>query len=198
MTHVPEPGDQQRPAGRRATLAEQLADLSQRLRRLEDIEAITAMHHDYVRLLADLRFDELADHFTEDAVIDMRSHGPKHGRGAIAAHFSGMGDVVGGGNGYILTSPVIEVDGDRATGHWTWHRLQADFPDGSGTVRMWGRWQEGRYRCEYRRTEQGWLFSRMHFRVVLPDLDLEHDPEHDPSESVTRKARGDHRGTRSP
>jgi hypothetical protein len=60
----------------------------------------------------------------------------------------------------VLSSPIIDVTGDAASGEWTWHRFAA-----SGT------WEEGRYRCTYRRTEDGWRFSWLHFRVVLPDPD---------------------------
>jgi hypothetical protein len=64
------------------------------------------------------------------------------------------------GAGYVLSSPVVEVTGDHASGEWTWHRFAAG-----------GTWEEGRYRCAYRRTEDGWRFARLHFRVVLPHHD---------------------------
>jgi uncharacterized protein (TIGR02246 family) len=93
-------------------------------------------------------------------VIDMRRHGPKAGRDAIAQHFAGMAAQPLKGTAYVLSSPVIEVDGDTASGVWTWHRFGAQ-----------GDWQEGRYRCRYRRDDGVWRFEHMHFRVVLPQPD---------------------------
>jgi ketosteroid isomerase-like protein len=138
-------------------VAVELAALRARLRTLEDIEAIKRLHATFTRTLADREFLALPGFFTADAVIDMRRHGEIEGSAAITAHYDGMVSVPLAGAGYVLSSPVIAVVADEATGEWTWHRFLAD-----------GSWQEGRYRCSYRRTENGWLFSRMHFRVVLP------------------------------
>jgi hypothetical protein len=86
-----------------------------------------------------------------------------------------------GGAGYVLSSPVVDVavDGDSAAGTWTWHRFNAEATIGTKRVRVWGVWEEGRYRCRYRRTDGVWRFSHMHFRVVLPDSD---DPQDAPEE----------------
>jgi hypothetical protein len=90
----------------------------------------------------------------------MRRHGETIGRPAIQQHFDGMAAQPLTGAGYVLSSPVVEVTGDEASGEWTWHRFAA-----------LGTWEEGRYRCAYRRTEDGWRFSRLQFRVVLPHGD---------------------------
>jgi uncharacterized protein (TIGR02246 family) len=142
------------------TELQQLDRLQARLDALESRQAIEDLHRRFTRAVADRRFDELAGSFCEEAEIDMRRHGPMAGRDAIAKHFAGMAAVPLSGAGYVLSSPVIAVEGDEASGTWTWHRLHA-----SGT------WEEGRYRCRYRRTDDGWRFAAMHFRVVAPDPD---------------------------
>jgi uncharacterized protein (TIGR02246 family) len=141
-------------------LQAQLASLGARLQSLEDLEAIKELHRRFTKAVADRRFGTLSGFFTDDAVIDMRRHGETVGRDAVKRHFDGMEAQPLTGAGYVLSSPVVEVTGDAASGEWTWHRFAP-----SGT------WEEGRYRCAYRRTEDGWRFSRLHFRVVLPDHD---------------------------
>jgi hypothetical protein len=78
-------------------------------------------------------------------------------------------------DGYVLSSPVIDVEGDTATGTWTWHRHLCEFPVMGGMVRVFGPWWEGRYRCSYRRDNGGWKFSAMHFRLVAPDREAADD-----------------------
>jgi ketosteroid isomerase-like protein len=156
---------------RRSDLLEQLDHLRTRLDALESLQAIEDLHRSFTRTVADRRFTELADAFCDDAVIDMRRHGPISGRVAIAQHFAGMAAVPLSGAGYVLSSPVVEVDGDAASGTWTWHRFNAEATVGTKPVRVWSVWEEGRYRCTYRRSQGAWRFASMHFRVVAPDPD---------------------------
>ena len=152
-------------------LERRLEDTATTLRTLRDVDAIKAMHRTYLRCLADRDFAQMASFFTEDAVMDLRTHGPDRGREAIEAHFDRMAQGPDEHATYLTTSPVIHVDGDRASGEWTWHRHASDFAVPGGLVRAWGPWLEGRYRCEYARVGSRWLFSSMWFRVVLPDPD---------------------------
>ena len=70
-------------------LATRIDDLERRLRRLDDIEAIKQLHRRYIRMLADRKWDEMADLFTDDAVTDIRSHGRTEGRQAPWRRSSG-------------------------------------------------------------------------------------------------------------
>ncbi|WP_322766809.1 nuclear transport factor 2 family protein [Frankia sp. Cr1] len=156
-----------------ADLRARLADLSVRLKALQDLGEIEALHRSHTRAVSERRFGELADYFTDDAVADMRSHRPVAGRAAIERHFAGMAAAPLTGAGYVLSSPAVEVRADRAVGEWSWLRLYSEVRHGGSAVPEWGRWEEGRYHCEYRRTDAGWKFTYMHFRVVLPDRDPE-------------------------
>jgi ketosteroid isomerase-like protein len=158
-------------AAGRADLLRELDRLRARLDELESLQAIEDLHRRFTRAVADREFDELAGYFCDDAVIDMRRHGPICGRAAIAKHFAGMAAVPLTGAGYVLTSPAITIDVDNAGGTWTWHRFNAEATVGAKVVRVWGVWEEGRYQCRYRRTDGAWRFASMHFRVVLPDSD---------------------------
>lgn len=166
--------------GRRSDLFRELERLRTRLDELESLQAIEDLHRTFTRAVADRQFTELADYFCADGVIDMRRHGPISGRAAIAAHFAGMAAVPLSGAGYVLSSPVVEVDGDTASGVWTWHRFNAEATIGTKRVRVWGVWEEGRYQCRYRRTDGVWQFAGMRFRVVLPDHDDTQDASEEP------------------
>jgi ketosteroid isomerase-like protein len=156
-------------------LEDQLAALRQRVQTLEDIESIKKLHRTYVRLLADRRWDDMLDMFTADAVVDIRDHGVRHGRTEIADLFGSMRTAGNPHDGYVLSSPVIDIAGDVATGAWTWHRHLCDFPVMGGTLRVFGPWWEGRYRCTYRREDGQWKFATMHFRLAAPDRDAQLD-----------------------
>jgi ketosteroid isomerase-like protein len=138
----------------------QLSGLRARVQVIEDHEAIKNLHHRFTRAVANREFESLPGFFTDDAVIDMRGHGEARGIDAITRHFAGMESAPILGAGYVLSSPVLDVTGDSARGEWTWHRFLVD-----------GGWEEGRYRCAYRRAGDGWFISRMHFRVILPHHD---------------------------
>jgi ketosteroid isomerase-like protein len=162
---------------RRSGLAAELGRLGARLRDLEALADIENLHRTFTRAVADRQFGTLSSYFTSDGVIDMRRHGEKRGRDAIKGHFDGMGAVPLTGAGYLLSSPVVQVSGEVASGVWSWHRFLANGTVAGRPVRVWGVWEEGRYRCSYRRTEDGWRFSEMQFRVVRPDHD--DDPPRD-------------------
>jgi ketosteroid isomerase-like protein len=160
--------------GRRRTRGEQLAELAALDARLRDLESLTEienLHREFTRAVADRKFGTFPGFFTDDGVIDMRRHGERRGRDAIKGHFDGMHAAPLTGAGYVLSSPILDVTGDTASGTWTWHRFLADGTVAGRPARVWGFWEEGLYTCSYRRTEDGWRFSRMHFRVVRPDHD---------------------------
>ena len=171
MTDIPAAADRGR-----EDLETAISQLAGRVYDLESTAAIEDLHRTFVRAVADRNFDGLETFFTADATIDMRSHGPKSGTAAIHEHFSHMADVPLDGAGYILSSPVVRVTGETATGVWTWHRFHSQAIVAGQPTRVFGVWQEGRYDCEYRREESRWLFSNMRFRVVRPDPDPEKSP----------------------
>lgn len=156
------------------TQSETIAALAARLELLEAKEAIRELQQTYLIGLADRDWATMITLFTEDAVTDITWHGEKRGLEAISAEFGVIGSLVRSRDGYILSSPFIEVEGDKATGRFTWHRHVADQPmPHGGLQRIWGVWQEGRYRCEYRRVGGRWKFSYIHFRSVAPDPDFD-------------------------
>jgi ketosteroid isomerase-like protein len=174
-------------------LEQLVTSLSEQVQRLEDAEQIKKLQRTYVRQLADRRWEAMLDAFTEDAVVDLRHHGPRFGREEVAQLFATMHAHGEPHDGYVLSSPVIKVDGDIATGVWTWHRHLCEFPVMGATMRVYGPWWEGRYRCTYRREAGRWRISRMHFRVLLPDPDLGPDEMKERAETGEEVIGGGHR-----
>jgi ketosteroid isomerase-like protein len=156
-------------------LEAQLVALRARVQRLEDVESIKRLHRTYVRQLADRQWDDVLDLFTADAVVDHRRHGARQGRAQIAELFEAMRAAGGPHDGYVLSSPVIDVDADHATGAWTWHCHLCEFPVMGALRRVFGPWAEGRYHCAYRREAGQWKFATMRFRLVAPDPDVGED-----------------------
>ncbi|MDQ1658143.1 MAG: hypothetical protein QOD41_3226 [Cryptosporangiaceae bacterium] len=154
-------------------LEAQLVTLRARVQTLEDVEAIKKLHRTYIRRLADRQWHDMVDMFTADAVADLRQHGPRHGHAEIAELFASMRAAGNPPDGYVLSSPVIDVDADLATGTWTWHRHLCEFPVMGSVLRVFGPWWEGRYRCTYRREDGQWKFATMVFRLVAPDREPE-------------------------
>jgi ketosteroid isomerase-like protein len=154
-------------------LEARVLELEREVQRQEDVEEIKRLHYTYIRQLADRNWADMLEHFTDDAVVDLRHHGPRRGREELSQLFAAMHATGTPPDGYILSSPVVEVSGDRATGVWTWHRHLCEFSVGGGTIRMYGPWWEGRYVSEYAREDGRWKFSSLRFRLVAPDPDLE-------------------------
>ncbi|MDB5967974.1 MAG: hypothetical protein JWQ90_424 [Hydrocarboniphaga sp.] len=140
--------------------------LEQRVQALEDQQAIVRLKARYVNL-NDGGWDgkgthrhaiEVADLFVDDGVWDGRPNaGYAVGREGIRALFESFAAVP-----FIVhyvTNPLIEVDGDIATGHW--HALvTATLPDRQGL------WTLGLYKEQYLRTAQGWKFRTLRFETA--------------------------------
>ena len=94
------------------------SDPDAQIRRLTDIEALKTLKHRYAAYCDDgFNADGIASLFTKDAVWDGGPFGRFEGREAIREFFTSMPDTVDWACHYML-NPVIEVDGDRATGAW--------------------------------------------------------------------------------
>ncbi|MEX5710129.1 SDR family NAD(P)-dependent oxidoreductase [Parafrankia sp. FMc6] len=137
--------------------------LDRAVRRLVDRNEIIDLVHRYSYLVDHRLYDELAELFTEDCVVD---YGPAvgppvRGRGAFRAMFGG-GDTP---RGFLATSHhnanvlVTFEDDDRAgvlTSVYAWHRATKDI-----TPRVWGC-----YRDVAVHTPGGWRLAERQLRVA--------------------------------
>lgn len=138
--------------------------IAERLQTLEDIEEIRKLKALYCAACDDDHNPEkLGPLFAEDAVWEAAVTGRAEGREAIKKL---LGDV--GRRGTIRNSahhainPIIEVEGNRATGHWRLIMLwTGNLPDGDlQYLRIIG-W----YREEYVRIDGRWCFQHLFCEV---------------------------------
>ena len=147
-------------------LESRLATLEKRLQVVEDREAIIKLKATYVNYNdggwegpTHCFPDEVAELFTEDGIWDGRPGvGYAAGREDIRRlfrDFQVMPFII-----HHVTNPLIEIDGDSATGHW--HAIvTANLPDGTA------RWVFGLYKETYARTPAGWKFKTLVFETTI-------------------------------
>ena len=142
-----------------------MSDLEARVRRLEDIEAIRQLKAAYCAACDDgYDADRLAALFTEDAVWDGgRTFGVVEGREAIRRHFRGASRRLTIARHQVM-NPIIELDGDRASGHWLlFQPCTSASADGSETAM----WLAATYSDSYARHGDGWLIARTEIDVAF-------------------------------
>jgi 3-phenylpropionate/cinnamic acid dioxygenase small subunit len=128
-------------------------DVELRVRQLEDRQAIADLRHEYARCLDDHEWRAWTDLFTADAVGEFEGWGRVEGHDELLAFAR---DAVGGTFDYtahVMHNPVIELDGDTATGRWLSEIYYAR-PD-KGVAG----WRQGRYTDRYRRADGEWKFT---------------------------------------
>lgn len=132
-----------------------VGELERRVRVLGDVEAIKRLKHRYPDA-CDRGYDAdtLAALFAADAVWDGGLFGRYEGREAIRDFFRGVSsDIVFAM--YYMMNPIIDVDGDLATG--TWYLFQTcTFAEGNTPI-----WGAARYDEEYVREADGWKFRNL-------------------------------------
>jgi ketosteroid isomerase-like protein len=136
-----------------------IQELARRVAVLEEIEAIRKLKANYAAL-CDTGYDpdQLTALFTEDAVWDGgKEWGRYEGRAALWDFFKGASTMLPFALHY-MTNPLIEVDGDTATG--TWHLFQTTTYAATGDAIFGG----ARYYEDYVKQDGAWKFR--HVRMV--------------------------------
>jgi ketosteroid isomerase-like protein len=138
--------------------------IQRRLQILEDIEAIRQLKARYCAGCDDDHDpDTLTGLFHDDAVWEATSNGRYEGSAAIRGFFS---DLRASGrirnSAHHAINPIIEVDGDSATGHWRLIMLYTSNTSDGGHqyLRIIG-W----YRETYRRKNGEWRFQSLFCQV---------------------------------
>jgi ketosteroid isomerase-like protein len=136
-----------------------LSEISQRLQVLEDLEAIKNLHRDYVFCLNNREWEKTTECFTENAIAHIFRHPRCNGKNEIHRLFVDVMSRVNSGkgrDGHFATMPVIEVNGNKAKGHWLLYIFITDPVTGHAL-----RWTQGRYECEYEKNAGKWKFSKL-------------------------------------
>jgi hypothetical protein len=136
--------------------------LEARVRKLEDLVGIHELFVMYGRYLDAGDVGSYAKLFTEDGELMLGPLGRAQGREQIEAM---MSRTLSGGTGrsyHLVTGPVVQLDGDRATAEVMWTVLSRS-ADEQPVVSMTGRHQD-----ELVRTNDGWKFQRRRGYVDIP------------------------------
>lgn len=132
-----------------------LEQLERRLQVMEDIEAIKKLKTKYCAA-CDNQYDAdaIAALFTEDAVWDGGNFGTFEGREAIRTFFQGASKIFPFALHQVM-NPLIEVDGDTATGQWY---LFQPCTLGEQNQAMW---LAAKYQEQYVRSSGEWQFKNL-------------------------------------
>jgi hypothetical protein len=132
-----------------------MSNLEERIARLEDIEAIKKLKTRYCAICDDNHNpEEITKLFAADGIIEGEAIGKHQGRAAIRELFQRSQELFSFSQ-HNITNPIIEVDGNHATG--TWYLL------GPFTVRKGNepRWIAVRYEEDYVKIDGEWKFQRV-------------------------------------
>ncbi|OGO44283.1 MAG: hypothetical protein A2137_03945 [Chloroflexi bacterium RBG_16_58_8] len=147
-------------------LEKKVAYLENRVRTLEDIEAIRTFHQRYLYSLNEHKTEELIDCFADDAVTDIGSFGKRRGKAEIRKMFREDVARLNTWNvAHWVIQPIITVDGNKGKGLWFLYMCfwDVDAPNGP-IVEM----TQGLHDCEYIKVNGQWKFSSCKFSRPWP------------------------------
>ena len=132
---------------------------AQKLQWLFDLEQIKLLKHRYCAFCDEnYNPDGIAGLFVEDGVWDGGPFGRYDGRAAIRAFFADVSSKISFANHYV-SNPVIEIEGDRATGRWDLWQPMVTEPNPRAL------WMVAKYRDTYVRRDGRWMFQRLEVDV---------------------------------
>lgn len=133
--------------------------LEARVQRLEDREELKELRARYCYCVDTEDWESFFDLFTDDPVLDFGGMGVYEGRDGLEEFTREFVDAQLQGSAHMLTNPILDIDGDRATGKW-YVEAPITFADGSGA------WRQGYYRDEYRRVDRTWKIAHSTMRFL--------------------------------
>jgi ketosteroid isomerase-like protein len=145
-----------------------LDQLTRRVQRIEDQDAIWRLFMTYKRALDQRDFATYASLFTDDAVW-IGNLGKVIGPEQIERLLKETLEVWDDDRErthHLVLNPVIDVDGDTATAESSWGYVTRDENDAPVLLML------GRYLDELRRTPDGWRFSRRVAYSDVPYIDI--------------------------
>ena len=132
---------------------------SEKIQWLFDVEQIKQLKHRYGAFCDEHYNPEgIASLFTPEGVWDGGPFGRAEGREVIRLFFKEVSKQVSFANHYVC-NPIIEIEGDAASGRWDLWQPMVMAPE-PATL-----WLVAKYREQYVRAEDGWLFKRLDLDV---------------------------------
>lgn len=122
---------------------------------LVDRAAISDLLIDFARCLDEADYEAYAANFAEDGILELpfRTH---HGRAGLAEHVRGNLGVFARTH-HLSCNHAITIDGDTATSRSYLQAVHVKSDEDDSDLAMLGGW----YHCEYRRSPDGWRFTRV-------------------------------------
>jgi len=141
-----------------------------RLQRLEDLAEIERLFYDYRRHLDARDLHAYSRLFCEDGEWSGRTGravGPDAIQAMLEANLSPNPPAPGTTSWHIVTNPMIDLDGDRATASTTWTLIRRAAGDVPAVVLL------GHYDDELAREHGRWRFRRRRASIDIPDHPIE-------------------------
>ena len=136
-------------------------DLEARITRLEDIEAIKQLKARYCEICDDMHNpDRIASVFADDGIWEAEGFGFAQGHDAIRELFQGFQNNFRFSQ-HNIANPIIEVDGDTATGVWYLIGPWTHAEDGKAI------WMTARYDDEYVKVDGQWKTKHLRASVRM-------------------------------
>jgi 3-phenylpropionate/cinnamic acid dioxygenase small subunit len=144
------------------TVTENETALTHRLQRLEDLEEIRQLFVDYGHYLDSGDFAAYGRLFADEGEVLLGAIGRATGPAAIEALMRRTMEGAGGSSFHVVSNPIIELHGDRATSEVMWTVVARDKQD-HATVSMLGR-----HRDQLTRERGRWRFLRREGFIDIP------------------------------
>ena len=138
-----------------------MTELEKRITRLEDIEAIKQLKARYCHICDDTHNpDTVVSVFAEDGIWESPEFGKAQGHAAIKELFSGFRKMFTFSQ-HNITNPVIEINGDRATGIWY---IMGPWTQSEGDKEIW---MTARYDDDYVKVDGEWKYQHLRANVRM-------------------------------
>jgi hypothetical protein len=129
--------------------------LEERIRLLEDLEAIKKMKAEYVLACDERRWGDAMRYFTPEAVVAFGPFGRFESTGALKKFFKETMPVTIAFTIHRLCNPIIEVTGNTAKGIWYCEIPSTHIPTKKAIL------QQGTYYDDYVKHGNEWKHSRL-------------------------------------
>jgi hypothetical protein len=139
--------------------------LEKRIKNLEDIEEIKKLQANYAYLIDSFQLEGLANLFVDDITAEFAPLGKFNNKTELMSALKGLVELNSMSCHQAMT-PLIKVDGDRATGMWyLFGPFTSKTPNGEVA-----HWIQGKYENEYVREKGEWKFKKIvfHFNLRSP------------------------------
>ena len=144
-----------------------LAELENRITRLEDLESIKQLKARYCEICDDDHNPErIASIFTENGIWEGRGIGKAQGHEEIKELFQNFQRMISYAQHMVL-NPIIEIDGTSATGVWYFFGPFTFYENNQAM------WQAARYREDYEKVDGVWKIK--HLRVKGPRMSAKYE-----------------------